>query len=264
MNSFFEDNQKLWDDKVDYHIRSAFYDFDNFLKTKNSLKFIELNALGDVKDKSLLHLQCHFGLDSLSWAYRGAKVTGVDFSVKAIQEAQRLSRELEIPATFVQSNIYDLKSTLSRKFDLVISSYGTICWLPDLELWAEIIAYFLKNKGIFFLVDTHPYFYSLDFEKQQIAYPYFNPGEPITQVIEGTYAAPDAPIKNTAHEWSHSLSEVFMALRKQGLEVVDFQEYPFEVYGWFSGAVKDSDDRWYLKGLEHLIPLLFSIKARKP
>ena len=211
----------------------------------------------------MLHLQCHFGMDSLSWANLGAKVTGVDFSDKAIQKARLLSQELGISAQFIQANIYELKSHLNHKFDIVFCSYGILCWLPDLEQWAEVIAHFLKPGGIFYIVDTHPYFFTLEHNENKIYYPYFNPGEPITQVTEGSYADRGAPIKNTTHEWSHSLSEIFMALQRNGLDIFDFQEYPYEMYGWFPGAIEDQKGRWFYQGLEHLIPLLFSIKARK-
>lgn len=148
----------------------SFYNVDEFKKGKITLKDIELAELGDVKNKSLLHLQCHFGLDTLSWARLGAEVTGVDFSEEAIEYAKRLSQELDIPARFICSNIYDTIELITDKFDIVFTSYGVLCWLPDLVEWAEIISHFLRCGGIFYIVEFHPVNNIFDNEKIQKAW----------------------------------------------------------------------------------------------
>jgi len=112
---------------------------------------IEIEEVGDVRGKSLLHLQCHFGMDTMSWARLGADVTGLDFSDNAIETARQISAELEIPARFVCSNIYDAPNVLSEKFDIVFTSYGALCWLPDLKKWGEVVAHFVKPGGIFYI-----------------------------------------------------------------------------------------------------------------
>ncbi len=143
MDEYLKKNKELWNELTAIHAGSEFYDVDGFKRGKCSLSSIELEELGDVSGKSLLHLQCHFGLDTLSWARLGARVTGVDFSDKAIDLARSLSRDLKIEADFVQSDIYDLPDNLDGEFDIVFTSGGVLPWLPDLKRWAEIITHFL-------------------------------------------------------------------------------------------------------------------------
>ena len=142
MQDYFDTNKKLWDAKTAIHKDSDFYFLEKFKQGKTSLNKFELDALGDVSGKTMLHLQCHFGQDSLSWARMGAKVTGADISPKAIQLAKELNTELGLDAQFVESNIVELDQNLKGKFDLVFTSYGTITWLPDLDKWAKIVAHF--------------------------------------------------------------------------------------------------------------------------
>ncbi|UCG30700.1 MAG: class I SAM-dependent methyltransferase, partial [candidate division WOR-3 bacterium] len=156
LKKYFEANKQLWNGLVSINKSSRMYDLDGFKKGKSSLNFIELEELGDVSGKSLLHLQCHFGMDTLSWARLGAKVTGIDFSEEAIRLARSLSKEFDIPGRFIQSNVYDAREVLSEKFDLVYTSYGVLCWLPDLAEWGRIIHHFLKEDGIFYMVEFHP------------------------------------------------------------------------------------------------------------
>src|SRR5690606_1984872 len=172
-NKFFEDNKTSWNQRATVHVKTDFYGVKEFKEGKSSLKFVELEALGDVKGKSLLHLQCHFGQDTLSWEREGAIATGVDCSGEAIRQAKSLRDELGLKAEFIESNIYDLKETLDKKFDIVFTSYGTIGWLPDLDKWGEIVAHFTKPGGIFYIVEFHPYMWTLDDDMENIVYPYF-------------------------------------------------------------------------------------------
>jgi len=172
---YFEANAKRWNEVVDIHAKSKFYDLEGFKLGKNSLLPIEIKELGDVKGKSLLHLQCHFGLDTISWAHLGAKATGVDFSENGIKKAKELSKELKIPANFIQTNIYDLPKHISEQYDIVFTSYGVLCWLPDLEKWAEIIDLCLKPGGIFYIIESHPLSDMIDEsikDKLVLKYPY--------------------------------------------------------------------------------------------
>ncbi|MBF4985924.1 class I SAM-dependent methyltransferase, partial [Nonlabens mediterrranea] len=159
----FEINKNIWNKKAAIHFESEFYDKDAFAKAKNSLNSYELNALGDVKDKKLLHLQCHFGQDSLSWAHKGAVVTGVDISDEAIKLARKLSKELDIPAQFVCCNVLETSDYIKEKFDIIFTTYGTIGWLPDLKPWARMIYDRLNNGGIFYIVDFHPIAWMYDY-----------------------------------------------------------------------------------------------------
>ena len=160
------------------------------MEGRNSLGQPELDALGDVKNKSLLHLQCHFGQDSLSWARLGAKVTGVDFSAKAIQLARSLNNQLRLDARFIQSNVLTLTDILEGQFDIVFTSFGTIIWLDDLTKWAKVIYQFLQEGGTFYIIDFHPILYMYDFSNLQLSYHYFNVTEPYEEIVEGTYADP--------------------------------------------------------------------------
>jgi 2-polyprenyl-3-methyl-5-hydroxy-6-metoxy-1,4-benzoquinol methylase len=142
LNQIFEANKEAWNKRTGVHKDSAFYDVASFKTGKSTLNKIDVEEVGDVKGKSLLHLQCHFGMDTLSWAREGAVVTGMDLSDEAIEYAKQLSNELNIPAEFICCNVYDLKDHLDKKFDIVFTSYGVIGWLPDLDKWAEIISHF--------------------------------------------------------------------------------------------------------------------------
>ena len=154
--NYIDINKKSWNNKVDFHVQSDFYDLDGFLKGNTSLNDIELALLGDIKGKSILHLQCHFGQDTISLARLGAAVTGIDLSDKAIEKARELSLKTDTAASFICCNIYDLPQHLDKQFDIVFTSYGTIGWLPDLDKWAHIVSRFLKPTGRFVFVEFHP------------------------------------------------------------------------------------------------------------
>ena len=149
-------NLDAWNQMARIHASSRGYRLAEFKAGQNVLKPIELREIGDVRGKSLLHMQCHFGLDTMSWARMGAKVTGVDFSDEAIKLARSISGELKIPARFVQSNIYDAPDVVHEQFDIVFTSYGALCWLPDITRWAEVAASFVKPGGFFYMAEFHP------------------------------------------------------------------------------------------------------------
>ena len=249
------------------HARSKFYDVAGFKSGKSSLKSIELEELGDVSGKSLLHLQCHFGLDTLSWARLGAKVTGIDFSDKAIDLARSLSKELSIEASFVQSDIYALPNVLDSQFDIVFTSYGVLCWLPDLRRWGEIITHFLKPGGTtFYMVADHPlaniFESAEDSSELKIAYSYFHTPEPTEWGPGGgSYAEPDAKVSSSSYEWAHSLSDVINALISAGLRIEFTHEFPVCTWQRFASMKQDEDEWWRLEGDN--IPLTYSLRATK-
>jgi len=261
-HNYFEANKNLWNKRVAVHQKSKLYDVEGFKKGKTSLQHIELEELGDVKGKSLLHLQCHFGLDSLSWARMDAKVTGVDFSDEAINLARSLNDELNLDAKFICSNIYDIKKHLDEKFDIIFTSYGTIGWLNDLNEWGRLIAKYLKPGGTFYIVDFHNVLWMFDEEFKKLKYSYFFEKEPIAEENEGTYADRDAKIKQVEYGWNHPLSEVINSLILNGLQIEFLHEFPYSVYDVFPNTVKGEDGWWRLKGLENIIPMMFSIKAK--
>lgn len=263
MQKYFDVNKIAWNKKVSFHFKSDFYDVASFRKGKSSLQFIELEELGNVEGKSMLHLQCHFGLDSLSWSKLGAEVTAVDFSEEAIRTAKDLSVETGIPAEFICCNIYDLKALLSKKFDIVFTSYGVVGWLPDLERWGSIISHFLKPGGIFYMVEFHPVMWMLDDNFEWFQYSYFKTEEPIKETITGTYADRNADISEVQYSWNHSLSEIINSLAGNDLKLEFFNEFPFSVYNCFANTVRGTDGWWRIKGLEDILPLMYSIKAIK-
>ncbi len=261
-DQYFQANKALWNAKTPIHDTSEFYDVASFKQGLSSLRSVELEELGDVKGKSLLHLQCHFGLDTLSWAREGAQVTGMDFSDAAIARAKELSHELSIPAEFVCCNVYDLPQHLKGSFDIVFTSYGTIGWLPDLDRWAHVIKHFLKPGGTFYIVEFHPFIWMHDYEMQKVEYSYFN-DEVIAEENEGTYADRDAAIKHSEYGWNHPSSEVLNALIQAGLHIEHFNEFPFTTWNCFSNLKEIGPHKYVFKHLEGKIPYMFSIKARR-
>ncbi|KTD57652.1 class I SAM-dependent methyltransferase [Legionella shakespearei] len=261
--NYFEVNKNTWNQRVNIHKDSTFYDLNSFKAGKSSLiSAIERKELPDVMDKTLLHLQCHFGMDTLSWAREGAIVTGIDFSDKAIEVAKQLTTDLQLNANFICSNVYDLKSNLEGTFDVVFTSYGVIGWLPDLDHWANIIAHFLKPGGIFYIAEFHPIVFMFDDNMEFIKYHYDN-HELIELEIEKTYTDGDATIQGKEYGWNHSLSEVINALISQGLKIELFNEFNYSPFPCFPNLVEGDDGYWRIKGLEGKIPMVYSIRARK-
>jgi len=266
MDDYLRKNRELWNEITLIHARSAFYDVEGFKKGRCTLDSIELGEVGDITGKSLLHLQCHFGLDSLSWARRGARVTGVDFSDEAITQARSLSKELGIEADFIYSDIYDLRNTLDGKFDVVYTSAGVLCWLPDLKKWAELISHFLTPGGFFYILESHPFSHVFDDSKNltelKVRHSYFHSPEPVKWEPDGDYADPDAVVKNPSYEWTHSMGDIINSLISSGLKIEFLHEFPVLFFKWFPFMEKDDAGWWHLEG--DRLPLTFSIKATRP
>jgi 2-polyprenyl-3-methyl-5-hydroxy-6-metoxy-1,4-benzoquinol methylase len=253
-------NRKNWNNRVDGHLSSDFYRMDAFRSGENSLKEIELGLLGDVSGKKILHLQCHFGQDTLSLARMGAHVTGIDFSEKAIDAANALASELELQATFICCNIYDTPQFLTETFDIVYTSYGTIGWLPDLAKWAEVIAHFLKPTGKMIFVEFHPVVWMFDDDFQKVTYNYFQ-DDAIVEEISGSYADKSLDITDTTITWNHGLSEVYQALQNAGLTIDHFSEYPFSPYDCLKDLIEVEPNRFQVKHLVNKIPMVYAITA---
>ncbi|MEM7105558.1 MAG: class I SAM-dependent methyltransferase [Bacteroidota bacterium] len=264
MDNFFEANQKTWNARVPYHLDSDFYNLEAFRKGETSLNATELNEIGElVEGKTLLHLQCHFGQDTLSFARMGAKATGIDFSDKALEAARKLNDELGLDAKFVQSNVLELDKNLEGQFDIVFTSYGVLGWLPDLDKWASQVNHFLKPGGFFYIVEFHPVIYLLDFDTLELTFPYFNVGE-FEEDISGTYADNDADIKGKEYFWCHSLQEVITPLRERGLELEFFHEFPFSSYNCFPNMIETGKGQHQFERYVGKLPYMFSLKMQKP
>ncbi len=268
MKEYLEANKNRWDQLTLEHQHSAFYDLEGFKRGNDRLRSIELSELGDVAGKKLLHLQCHFGLDTLAWARRGAIATGVDFSQSAIDLANSLSEELDIPAAFVCSDIYALREHLSGEYDVVFTSYGVLHGLPDLVGWAETISHFLNPGGIFYIVEDHPMFRVFrpkpggEFRAERA---YFFSPEPQRIEAAGSYATDNEGTSGVSYVWDHSLGEIINALISAGLTIEFLHEFPFAARAKFPFMVQGEDGWWRLPPHQHgTIPFLFSLQARKP
>lgn len=255
-------NKESWNNKTDIHYNSEFYDTSSFIKGRISLNDIEIDLLGDVKDKSILHLQCHFGQDTISLCRLGAKVTGIDFSDKAIDKARELNSLTKTDATFICCDIYELPQHLDKKFDIVYTSYGTIGWFPDVNKWAGIVSRYLNPGGKFIFVEFHPVVWMFDDDFTKITYNYFNTG-PIVENEAGTYADPDAPINQEYVNWNHSISEVVKSLLNNNLEISLFDEYDYSPYNCLNDMIEYAPHRYRIKKLGNNIPMVYSIVAKK-
>lgn len=260
--AYFKNNQQVWDDRVSGHTKSKFYDLEGFMEGKNMLRDIELAEIGEVRGKKMLHLQCHFGLDSMSFSRMGAKVTGVDFSAEAIKEACKISKAAGLDTEFLCCNIYDLKNHLKDQYDIVFTSYGVIGWLPDLENWAKLIYDFLKPGGFFYMVEFHPLIWIFNDELTRITYSYFNI-ETLEVEQQGSYVDKNSETRHKEYSWNHPLSDVLSSLRTAGLDLDFFNEYDYSPYECFPNMVCNPEGNYYIKGLEKKLPLTYSIKATK-
>ncbi len=259
---YFETNRLTWNDKVKVHTQSKFYNLEGFKKGDSTLNTYEIKALGDVKGKSLMHLQCHFGQDTLSWARLGAQCTGIDISDTGIAFAKALSQELKIPADFVCCNVLDTSKYISKNFDIIFTSYGTIGWLPDLEPWGAMIAQRLKPGGIFYIIDFHPIVWMFDYTKGKASMRYgYHQDEAIYEEYEGTYAASDSKMVSKEYGWNHGLGQVVNALTKAGLRVDYLKEYDESPYNVLPDLVQQKNGLYVTKDL--LYPLLFELKVTK-
>jgi len=272
MDRYRDANRALWNAWTPINVRSTFYDVDAFAAGRGrDLDPVARAGPGDVRGKSLLHLQCHFGMDTIRWARHGATVTGVDFSEEAIAAARALAARMGVPATFVRSDVYDLPANLAGRFDVVFTSHGVLGWLPDLERWARVIARFLAPGGVFYIVEVHPVLCRFDDRLTEpdlrLLYPYFHGPEPIREEHRGCYASSDAPITSVEHVWLHTLSDIIGSLIRAGLRVESFDEYPFLPWRFFPWMEQDAEGWWRLPEHDRVphgrasLPLMFSLKA---
>jgi SAM-dependent methyltransferase len=276
MNEYFAANKSLWNQRTAVHKDSAFYDLAGFKAGTNVLTPIELNEIGDVKGKSLLHLQCHFGMDTLSFSRMDANCVGVDLSDEAIKLAREINDELKLDAKFICCNVYDLLSenrSVSKApplegfgeaghFDIVFTSYGTIGWLPDLDPWAKTIVERLKPGGFFYMAEFHPVVWMFDEDFTHIKYYYYNK-ELIVMEDQPTYTGDKNEIAGKEYSWNHSISEVLNALINAGLKIEFFNEHTFSPYSNFKNSVETETGKWHIKGMEGKIPIVYSLKAKK-
>lgn len=255
-NNYIEINRQSWNNRIETHLKSEFYDLDNFLKGKNSLNDIELNLLGDIKGKTILHLQCHFGQDTISMGRLGANVAGIDLSDKAIESAKQIAKDTNSNAKFICCDIYDLPNHLDEKFDTIFTSYGTIGWLPDLDKWAKIISKFINPSGQFVFVEFHPVVWMFDDNFEEIGYRYFNSGA-IVETHSGTYADRTAELTLSEVWWNHSISEVLNSLIKNGLDIKSLDEFDYSPHNCFNKTIEFAPGKYRIEHLDDKIPMVY-------
>lgn len=253
---YFEMNRVGWDRRTAVHVESRFYDVDGFMAGASSLREIELAELKDVSGKNLLHLQCHFGLDTLSWVREGAICTGVDISPVAIQKANELAEQASLSARFVCSDVYGFGASGTERFDIVFTSYGALCWLPDLKRWAEVVASNLAMGGRCYIVEFHPVHDLL------AGFSYFTCTDPDIDE-EGTYTENGANAVAELATWAHPISSVINALVGVGIEIERISEFPYSPYNCFDGMVEREPGRFYLSHKGNDVPIVYSISGQK-
>jgi SAM-dependent methyltransferase len=254
-------------------VSSEEYAFTRFVEDPEHISSVvafDSAELGDVAGKRLLHLQCHFGKDTLSWARLGAEVTGIDFSESAVAAARRLSAESGVPGRFLVAELYDAPSVLGERFDVVYTGVGAINWLPDIAGWARVVAGFLAPGGRFMMREGHPVLWTLDDERESeaelvIRYPYFETAEPVRFEEEATYAGEGILGHPVQYEWNHGLGEVVSALLDAGLELEALREHRFLEWQGTPHMVPADEGRWRLPdGQADLVPLMYTVVARMP
>ena len=271
MDEYYNSNLALWNEWTGIHKGAASYDLQGFLDGRSSLKRIELEEVGEVSGKSLLHLQCHFGMDTLSWARLGARVTGADFADKAIALAREVAQAAGLEARFICSNLFELPEVLDEQFDIVFTSYGVLYWLHDLPAWGRLVSRYLKPGGVFYIAEFHPF--SMVFEESpdqkglSVTTPYFPDSQPLKFEVTGSYADREAKVNHAVeYGWSHSFSGIINALLSAGLVLEYVHEFPLTVDpSFFSHLVEPVEGGlWRLRVHSESIPLMFSIRAHKP
>jgi SAM-dependent methyltransferase len=269
----YEVNRALWDAWTKLHAEGDFYDLASFRTGGIRLRDDEIEAVGDVTGQRLLHLQCHFGIDTLSWARLGAIVTGADFSPAAVELARELAVDLGFPdARFIESNLYDLPDNLEGEFDVVYTSRGVLGWLPDIRGWARVVAHFLAPDGRFFISEIHPVIQAFENEgvatgELRLAYPYWEHRAPLVFDVHGSYADPTADIgAHQEHGWDHGLGEIVTALIDAGLQIEWLRESPeLDWSADFLVETAPASGRFRLPDdAKGELPLMFSLLAHRP
>jgi SAM-dependent methyltransferase len=263
MLDYLSANRQYWNTLAAQHYESDFYNNAAFLQGKSSLNEIELNLLGgDLRGSKALHLQCHFGQDTLSLARLGAEVTGIDLSDVAITKARELARRTQLSARFLESDVQRIDEVLGdERFDLVFSSYGTIGWLPELTRWAQLIAQYLKPGGRFVFAEFHPAVWMMDEQFTHLKYSYFN-REAIYEEPEESYGGAKVEQGQGNYSWNHDLGEVLTAILNAGLRLTYFSEYDYSPYDCFARTVSSADG-YQIDGLAGKLPMVYALEAVK-
>ncbi|MGW4032418.1 class I SAM-dependent methyltransferase [Streptomyces sp. NPDC004838] len=262
-------NRSNWDERVPIHVASDFYDLGSFRAGKDSLRDFEIAEVGDVSGRTLLHLQCHIGLDTLSWARRGAsQVVGLDFSEPAVDAARSLAADLGLGperAAFVAADVYDAAEAVpDPSYDIVYTGVGALNWLPDMTRWAETAASLVAPGGFLYLAEFHPLTDALDDETgSRVVHDYFSRA-PWVEEMSGSYADLNAEtVNNRTVEWQHPIGEVVSALAGAGLRLEFLHEHDVSLFDRFEQLSRSGDGYYRFPADRPRIPLMYSLKASK-
>lgn len=268
------ENHASWDTLAPVHAQGSgaeFYRIEQWLAGECKLGPWEIEEVGDVAGKSLLHLQCHIGTDTLSWARRGARVTGLDFSQNALTEARRFAEILDIDdARFIYSTVADAAGSLEgEQFDILYTGRGALCWLPDLDEWASVCAKLVKSGGLIYLEESTPFVNTLEPRETSEGsifapkYDLFYEG-PISEIGEGSYADPEWEGERVTHCWEYRYDTVINALVNNGFQIESFVERDELFFDpWPDKFEPSRPNYWRLKEDEVRFPLSFTLKARR-
>lgn len=260
--NYLSHNKDSWNKRTIAHVDSEFYDNKSFIAGRNSLNPIELPFLQEIKGKDVIHLQCHFGQDSISLARMGAHVTAIDLSNEAISEANTLADKCGVDVDFICADVFDTLNHVDKKFDVVFASYGTIGWLPDINKWAQIVSSLLKKGGKLVFAEFHPVVWMYNDELTEVAYNYFK-DEAIVETNTATYTDQETPIAQTNVTWNHSLSSVVNALIQQGMTIQTLNEYDYSPYNCLSNMEEFENGKFRVKQFKNYVPLVYLIHAEK-
>jgi len=268
MADYIATNRENWNGRVPIHVASKFYDVERWLRERPGPRQRELEALGEVVGLDVVHLQCHFGLDTLAFANAGARVTGVDFSAAAIATARSLAERADLAghARFVEADVLQAAEALSpEQYDIVYVSLGALCWLPSISQWAGQVAALLRPGGRLYLHDGHPLAWALAEDDLRIEHSYFEEVEPYVDDGDVTYTDGEARLTHTrAYEWNHSIAEIVTAILDRGLRVVALAEHDWTVWPRFPWLVETADHRWETPPGRPRVPLTFTLLAQNP
>lgn len=268
MDEHLAQNRANWDDRTGIHLGSKFYDVERWLREQPGPRAREIAALGDVSGLRLLHLQCHFGLDTMQWARAGAVVTGLDFSPAAIEAARDIALRAGLAnrAEFVCSDVYGATSALGdATFDVVYVSLGALCWLPSIDRWAAQVGALVAPGGRFFIHDVHPVAWALADDSLAIEHTYFEEAEPFTEDSPDTYTDAERPlVQQRSYEWNHGIGEIVTALIRRGLELEWLEEYDWTVWPRFPWLVQKGEEEFGPPPGMPRPPLTFSLLATRP
>ena len=258
-------NKQWWDERAPLHVRGEFYDIPAFRAGRSTLQDFEIEEVGDVAGLDLVHLQCHFGLDTLSWARLGARVTGLDFSPNAVEAASALAAETGIDADFVTADVYDAVDALGgRQFDVVYTGHGALCWLPDLSAWADVVDRLLRPGGRLYLAECHPLSDAMADDEVEFAFDYFQGREGFKWADTGSYATTEATRHNENWEWIHPIGEVVSSVAGRGLRIVKLTERDETVFQRFPFLVEVGHKVFRMPEGRPRIPMTYSLLASKP